>query len=65
MEQLEKGWYWIEQDDVCYPAFFDGEGWVHKKNNKEHKVKEPIPFNCPTGCSCTTNSDGTVNVHCT
>lgn len=66
---MENGYYLIEHEGLLLPARWDGNKWHHEKG--EHKpypdhgnVKGPIALLCPTGCSCTTNPDGSVNVAC-
>lgn len=70
MADLSVGYYLIENGGLLLPARWDGNMWHHELGrtmpHEEHKnVKGPITLSCPTGCSCTTNADGTVNVHCT
>jgi len=67
---MEVGYYLIEHDGFLIPARWDGQRWHHEKGIhhpvKDHgNVKGPITLSCPTGCTCTTNSDGSVNVNCT
>lgn len=67
MEKIEAGWYFIIQDGEAYPARFDGEKWHGKRHDGDHRGSQPIVFrqdSCPTGCTCTTNPDGTVKVDC-
>lgn len=66
---MEPGYYWIKKGGFALPARFDGEKWYHEKGSHHHEddgeVIGPINFSCPTGCTCTVNSDGSVTTHCT
>jgi len=67
---MEPGYYLIEHDGFLIPARWDGESWHHEKGKSHPRpdhgnVKGPITLGCPTGCTCTTNPDGSINVNCT
>ena len=75
---MKPGYYEIKHDGFILPARWDGEKWHHEKgtsfphhehDNVCHKDGVPIQIflgqGCPTGCSCTQNSDGSVTTKCT
>ena len=65
---METGYYWIKKDGQALPARWDGEKWHSEKGSHGHEndddVIGPIGFSCPTGCTCTQNSDGSWSTHC-
>ena len=70
---MKPGYYLIKHEDNVLPARFDGEKFHHEKGitHENECVKDVndnpiiIPLACPAGCSCSTNSDGSIHVDCT
>lgn len=74
---MKQGYYLIKHLGYLLPARFDGEMWHHEHGTSfarpshenvvcdENKNPIVLDLSCPTGCSCTTNSDGSVTVKCT
>jgi hypothetical protein len=70
---MKPGYYSIKNHGNVLPARWDGKMWHHERG-KNHECEvicdengDPIPISlgCPTGCTCTVNSDGSVTTHCT
>lgn len=73
---MKHGYYQIKHEGLLLPARWDGEKWHHEKGitdaHPEHenvcRYEDGTPitfdFKCPTGCTCTNNPDGSVNVLC-
>lgn len=77
---MKSGKYRVRLDWKLCLAEFDGLKWKHEDYyyadltvvplTTWEKVKKlfgvrPVLFGCPTGCTCTVNSDGSVTTHCT
>lgn len=69
---MKHGYYLIKHEGFLVPARFDGEKFHHEHGSSHDNecVKDeqdnPITFDfvCPTGCTCTSNSDGSTSVKC-
>jgi len=63
--EIKPGHYAIKLQGKVIPARWDGENWHHEYGTEPaEQVIHPIALACQTGCVCTTNPDGTVNVNC-
>jgi len=74
---MKPGYYLIKHLGNLLPARWDGERWHHEHGTSfahpdhenvvcdDNKQPVAIPLSCPTGCTCTTNSDGSIHVDCT
>jgi len=69
---MKPGYYLIKHLGFLVPARWDGDMWHHEYGTSfpqpEHKnvVKGPIVLDsdCPVGCTCTVNPNGSIHVKC-